>query len=69
MEERSGTRILIVKTPYAKEADIQVEKDGGDLLLTVRNQARRFHLTDLLGRRKLSGWSLVDGELLIRLDY
>ncbi len=69
MEECSGTRILIVKTPYAKEADIQVEKDGGDLLLTVRNQARRFHLTDLLGRRKLSGWSLVDGELLIRLDY
>ena len=69
IEERSGTRILIVKVPYAKESEVQVEKDGGDLLLTVRNQVRRFHLADLLGRRKLSGWSLAHGELSIRLDY
>lgn len=69
IEERSGTRILFIRLPCAKEEELQVEKDGGDLLLTMRNQVRRFHLPDLLSRRTLSGWSLEQGELSVRLDY
>lgn len=46
-----------------------MEKDGGDLLLKIQNQVRRFRLPELLGRRNLSGWTFEQGELSIRLDY
>lgn len=69
IEERAGTRVLIVRLPYARKEELQVEKDGGDLLLKIQNQVRRFHLPELLGRRNLSGWTFERGELSIRLDY
>lgn len=69
IEEHAGTRVLIVRLPYAREEELRVEKDGGDLLLKIQNQVRRFHLPELLGRRNLSGWTFEQGELSIRLDY
>lgn len=69
IEERAGTRVLTVRLPYAREEELWVEKDGGDLLLKIQNQARRFHLPELLGRRNLSGWTFEQGELSIRFDY
>lgn len=69
IEERAGTRVLTVWLPYAREEELRVEKDGGDLLLKIQNQVRRFHLPELLGRRNLSGWAFEQGELSIRLDY
>lgn len=69
MEDEQGTRIFIVKLPHAAENEIDVSKDGEDLILVVRNQTRRFHLPDKVRRRKMTEWSFVDGELRIRFDY
>ena len=68
MEDEQGTRIFIVRLPYANEKEIDVSKDGEDLILVVRNQTRRLHLPDKIRRRKMTEWSLVDGELRIRFD-
>lgn len=69
MEDVDGTRFFIVSLPHAKKEEIAVEKQGENLVLTVRNQKRRFHLPAKVSRRKLSGWDFTDGELRIRFDY
>lgn len=69
MEDEQGTRVFIVRLPYVSEKEIDVSKDGEDLILIVRNQTRRFHLPDKLRRRKMTSWSFIDGELRIRFDY
>lgn len=69
MEEEKGTKIFIVRLPYANKDDISVEKEGSDLLLTVGNELRRFRLPDNVERRYISSWEFSDGELRIRLDY
>ena len=69
MEDEQGTRIFIVRLPYVSEKEIDVSKDGEDLILVVRNQTRRLHLPDKVRRRKLTEWSFDDGELRIRFDY
>ena len=69
MEDEQGTRLFIVRLPYALRDEIDVSKEGEDLILVVRNQTRRFHLPDKVRRRKMTGWSFADGELRIRFDY
>lgn len=69
MEDEQGTRLFIVKLPYVSEKEIDVSKDGEDLILVVRNQTRRFHLPDKVRRRKMTEWSFDNGELCIRFDY
>lgn len=69
MEDEQGTRIFIVRLPYVSEKEIDVSKDGEDLILVVRNQTRRLHLPDKVRRRKLTEWSFDGGELRIRFDY
>lgn len=69
MEDEQGTRIFIVKLPYVSEKEVDVSKDGEDLILVVRNQTRRFHLPDKVRRRKMTEWSFDNGELRIRFDY
>lgn len=69
IEEDSGTRIFVVTLPYANAEHLQVRKEKGDLILSYRNEMRRFHLPDKLNRRILTGWDYADGELRIRMDY
>ena len=69
MEDEMGTRKFIVHLPHLQKEDINVEQDGGDLILTVRNETRRFHLPDRVSRRRASGWTYDGKELCIRMDY
>ena len=69
MEDEQGTRILIIRLPYADEREIEVRQEGTELLLKLRNELRRFPLPDKVSRRRMSGWSYEDGELRIRMDY
>jgi len=69
MEEENGTRIFVVNLPYAKAEELSVSKQGGDLILTFRNETRRFHLPDKLSRRILTGWTFEEGHLRIHMDY
>ena len=45
----------------------QPERD--ELILTIRNETRRFHLPDRVSRRRASGWTYDGNELCIHMDY
>ena len=64
-----GTRKFIVHLPHLEKEDIGVAQDGSDLILTVRNETRRFHLPDRVSRRHASGWTYDGNELCIHMDY
>ena len=69
MEDEMGTRKFIVHLPHLQKEDIGVAQDGSDLILTVRNETRRFHLPDRVSRRHASGWTYDGKELCIHMDY
>lgn len=69
MEDEMGTRKFIVHLPHLEKEDIGVAQDGSDLILTVRNETRRFHLPDRVSRRHASGWTYDGNELCIHMDY
>ena len=58
-----GTWYIQIRLPGDSAAEIAIEKDEGDLLLTVRNESRRFHLPDNAAGRSLTGWE-YDGQIL-----
>ena len=63
-----GSWCLLVRLPGAEKEEIDIRKEEGDLILTVRNETRRMHLPDQAARRRLYDWE-TDGELLrIRFD-
>lgn len=69
MEDHDGTRWFIVHLPYARKEELTVKKDDKELILTFRNETRRFRLPDKLVRRHISGWDYEGGELKIYMDY
>ncbi len=58
-----GSWYLLVRLPGADKEEIDIRKEEGDLILTVRNETRRMHLPDQAARRQLSGWE-TDGSVL-----
>ena len=69
IEDEAGTRYFCVHLPYAKREEIAVKQDGTNLILRVRNEARRFCLPDRVNRRKVTGCEFRDGVLRIAFDY
>jgi hypothetical protein len=49
-------------------ADLSVVKEGDDLILGVRNERRRFRLTEQCGRRNLKAWSYENDLLHITFE-
>lgn len=69
IEDLDGTRVFSVHLPYAKEEELEVKKDGKELVLTFRNETRRFRLPDKLVRRYVSHWIYEEGILKIFMEY
>ena len=69
IEEVNGTRILTIHLPFAKEENISVIKEKYDIIISLLNETRRFHLPDKLKTRKISEYSYKNGELKINMDY
>ena len=69
IEEVNGTRIFIINLPFAKEENISVIKEKYDIIISLLNETRRFHLPDKLKTRKISEYSYKNGELKISMDY
>ena len=63
-----GTWVMTVQLPYMNAADLSVTKDGEDLILDVRNERRRFRLTEQCGRRQLKQWIYEDNTLTITFE-
>ena len=69
IEEVNGTRILTIHLPFAKEENISVIKEKYDIIISLLNETRRFHLPDKLKTRKISEYSYKNSELKISMDY
>lgn len=69
IEESHGTRIFIIHLPFADKKEIFVQQEGSDLILSLRNEIRRFHLPDNLSRRTMSKYLYENEELRIYMDY
>ena len=69
MDDINGTRILSIKLPFLKAENISVKKEKDDIIISLLNETRRFHLPDKLKTRKISEYSYKNGELIISMDY
>ena len=69
MDDINGTRILSIKLPFLKAENISVKKEKYDIIISLLNETRRFHLPDKLRTRKISSYSYENSELKIFMDY
>ena len=69
MDDTNGTRILSIKLPFLKAENISVKKEKDDIIISLLNETRRFHLPDKLKTRKISSYSYENSELKIFMDY
>ena len=69
MDDINGTRILSIKLPFLKAENISVKKEKDDIIISLLNERRRFHLPDKLRTRKISSYSYENSELKIFMDY
>ena len=49
--------------------DISILKEDADIIVSIKNETRRFHLPDNMARRTLSNHIYENGQLKIMLDY
>ena len=69
MDDINGTRILSIKLPFVKTENISIKKEKYDIIISLLNETRRFHLPDKLKTRKISSYSYENSELKIFMDY
>ena len=69
MDDINGTRILSIKLPFLKAENISVKKEKYDIIISLLNETRRFHLPDKLKTRKITSYSYENSELKIFMDY
>ena len=69
IEDINGTRVLNIKLPFVKTKNISVKKEKYDIIISLLNETRRFHLPDKLKTRKISSYSYENSELKIFMDY
>ena len=69
IEDINGTRILSIKLPFLKAENISVKKEKCDIIISLLNETRRFHLPDKLKTRKITSYSYENSELKIFMDY
>ena len=69
IEDINGTRVLNIKLPFVKTENISIKKEKYDIIISLLNETRRFHLPDKLKTRKISSYSYENSELKIFMDY
>ena len=69
IEDINGTRVLNIKLPFLKAENISIKKEKYDIIISLLNETRRFHLPDKLKTRKISSYSYENSELKIFMDY
>ena len=69
IEDINGTRVLNIKLPFLKAENISIKKEKDDIIISLLNETRRFHLPDKLKTRKISSYSYENSELKIFMDY
>lgn len=69
IEEEHGTRTFVINLPFVRDDDIEVTKEDSDLIISLKNETRRFHLPANISRRKISKYYYLNDNLRIDMDY
>lgn len=64
-EKKDGETILKLSLPFAEKEEIDLEAVSGELIITVRNEKRRFLLPDPLKGKEVAGARFQDGWLQV----
>lgn len=65
-EKRGSETLLRVYLPFAEKEEIEMETSGGELMITVKNEKRRFTLPNMLKGKEAAGARLQEGWLEVR---
>lgn len=66
MEKQNGETLLKLSLPFAEKEEIDLEETGAELIITVRNERRRFVLPDMLKGKEVSGAKFQEGWLEVK---
>ncbi len=66
IEKQGEKSVLRLWLPFAEKEEINLEASGRELIVTVRNEKRRFILPDTLKGKEVSGAGFWDGWLAVR---
>jgi arsenite-transporting ATPase len=61
-----GAAVLRMRLPFVERGDVDLARDGDDLVVTVASYRRLLTLPAALARRRVDGARVHDGELLVR---
>lgn len=67
-EKQDGEMILKLSLPFAEKEEIGLEESGGELIITFRNEKRRFLLPDPFKGKEVTGAEFQDGLLEVRFQ-
>ena len=68
IEKQGEKNVLKLSLPFAEKEETVLEASGSELVVTVRNEKRRFMLPDTLKGKEVSGAAFRDGWLEVRFS-
>lgn len=68
IEKQGEKNVLKLSLPFAEKEETVLEASGSELIVTVRNEKRRFMLPDTLKGKEVSGAAFRDGWLEVRFS-
>jgi len=68
IENEDGYSVLVINLPYASADEISVGQMNGDILLTLRNERRRFQIPETVRERNFDHFEYKSGLLKVYLN-
>ena len=65
--EEDGHTVMNIELPFTKKEEISVGQMEGDILLTIRNERRRFQIPENVKERNLDHFEYKNGLLKVYL--
>lgn len=65
VEKEGGKAVLKLSLPFADKEDMDLSIHGGELILKLKNEKRRFMMPDNLKGKEIAGAKYEDGWLKV----
>lgn len=67
-EKQNGGILLKLSLPFAEKEEIDLEASGTELMITVKNERRRFMIPDMLKGKEVAGARFHEGWLMVKFQ-
>lgn len=67
-EKQNGGILLKLSLPFAEKEEIDLEASGTELMITVKNERRRFMIPDMLKGKEVTGARFHEGWLMVKFQ-